>query len=200
MQIRHSTRQAGKTIPAVEDETQLTEHDSPSKGGATEEYQQPPYQLATWSTIGAAVLGVLLLFSARCELGPTSSREYAGRILAAEPEPVLLPPPEMDDEYFPCGDCHEGEPANREVREFEDEHEDIRLAHGTLWCLHCHDGVDNDHLRLADDQFIEFEESWRLCTQCHGKKLGDWRLGIHGKRTGHWYGPRTAGRSTSSRR
>jgi hypothetical protein len=35
---------------------------------------------------------------------------------------------------------------------------------------------------------VEFEESWRLCTQCHGKKLADWRAGVHGKRTGNWRG------------
>jgi hypothetical protein len=27
-----------------------------------------------------------------------------------------------------------------------------------------------------------------LCTQCHAKKLPDWRAGVHGKRTGHWRG------------
>jgi hypothetical protein len=27
-----------------------------------------------------------------------------------------------------------------------------------------------------------------LCGQCHGPKLRDWKLGIHGKRTGSWSG------------
>jgi hypothetical protein len=27
-----------------------------------------------------------------------------------------------------------------------------------------------------------------LCTQCHAKKLPEWRAGVHGKQTGHWRG------------
>ena len=33
-----------------------------------------------------------------------------------------------------------------------------------------------------------FEESYRLCGQCHGEKLRDWRAGVHGRRTGQWNG------------
>ena len=29
------------------------------------------------------------------------------------------------------------------------------------------------------------------CGQCHGDKYRDWRVGIHGKRVGHWDGART---------
>jgi len=50
--------------------------------------------------------------------------------------------------------------------------------------------LDGDELHLADDSRIGFEESWRLCTQCHGVKLADWRAGVHGKRTGSWWGPK----------
>jgi hypothetical protein len=97
----------------------------------------------------------------------------------------------MSDDYFPCSDCHEDEPTDRTVRELEDEHEDLVLAHGKeFWCLHCHDVDQRDRLHLADETPVEFEESWRLCTQCHGKKLADWRAGVHGKRTGHWWGPK----------
>jgi hypothetical protein len=96
----------------------------------------------------------------------------------------------MDDEYFPCSDCHGEEPTNRTVRALEDDHEDLELAHGELWCLHCHNVDDRDQLRLADDLLIRFEESWRLCTQCHANRLADWRAGVHGKRTGYWWGPK----------
>ena len=43
-------------------------------------------------------------------------------------------------------------------------------------------------MRLVNGEAIAFEESYRLCGQCHGPKLRDWRLGLHGKRTGHWRG------------
>jgi hypothetical protein len=142
----------------------------------------------TWVLLGVAALGVMGLFAIRCEHGPETSRAYASRTLPPEPTPVLLPPPPMDDEYFPCSDCHEGEPTNRVRRELEDEHDDIELTHGDLWCLSCHNGDDSDRLILSDHTPVDFEESWRLCTQCHGKKLPDWRAGVHGKRTGSWWG------------
>jgi hypothetical protein len=96
----------------------------------------------------------------------------------------------MDEEVCPCSDCHEGEKVDRRPRDREDDHDELELAHGDLWCLSCHDGEDSDTLQLADATSVGFDESWRLCTQCHGEKLPDWRAGVHGKRTGHWWGPK----------
>jgi hypothetical protein len=101
----------------------------------------------------------------------------------------LLPPPPIDDEYFPCEDCHEDEPADREVREL-DEHDEVELEHGDLWCLDCHQEDQRDLLHLSDASPVEMSESWRLCTRCHAKKIPDWRAGVHGKRTGYWWGPK----------
>lgn len=154
------------------------------------ERRPEPYELATWLVLGAAVMGVLGLFSVRSSLGPEGARAYASRSLPPEPDPVLRPAPPVDEEYFPCTDCHEDEPTDRTVRQLEDEHEDLELAHGDLWCLHCHDADRRDRLHLADGQRVDFEASWKLCTQCHGKKLADWRAGVHGKRLGHWWGPK----------
>ncbi len=145
-------------------------------------------QLATWSVLGGAVVLVVALIGVRLEHQPDTSRDYPSRPLIADGEVVLLSSEELDDEYYPCSDCHEGEPTNRTVRGLEDEHEDHELAHGDLWCLSCHDADDRDSLHLADLTLVDFDESWRLCTQCHGDKLADWRAGIHGKRTGHWRG------------
>ena len=35
---------------------------------------------------------------------------------------------------------------------------------------------------------MPFEESYRLCGQCHGEKYRDWRAGVHGRRVGQWNG------------
>jgi hypothetical protein len=153
-------------------------------------YQQPPHQLATWVALGAVFVLVLGLLAVRLPNQPETSRAYASRSLPSEPPPLLLPAPEMSDGYFPCSDCHEDEPVNREVRVLEEDHEEMDFQHGHLWCLHCHDADDSDRLRLSDETLIEFEESWRLCTQCHAKKLAEWRMGVHGKRTGYWWGPK----------
>jgi hypothetical protein len=145
---------------------------------------------ATWFILGVAAMTVLGLFSVRCELGPNVAREYPSRMLPPQPKPVLLASPIPDEDYFPCSDCHELEDRNARRRELEDEHDELELAHGDLWCLSCHDAVDSDSFSLSDDTLVGFDESWRLCTQCHGKKLADWRAGVHGKRTGHWWGPK----------
>lgn len=148
------------------------------------------YRVETWAFLGSVVVGVLLLFSIRCAYGPQTAPDYGSRNLPPDVRPALLEPPPMDDEYFPCSDCHEDEPTDRTVRELEDEHENLELAHGERWCLDCHDADQRDQLHLADGRRVGFEESWRLCTQCHGTKLADWRAGVHGKRTGHWWGPK----------
>lgn len=147
-------------------------------------------QLATWTVLGVLLVGAVVLASSRCALGPQTPPHYESRSLPPEPAPVLLAAPEPDENYYPCSDCHEDEPTDRTVRELEYEHEDIELDHGNLWCLHCHEADDRDVLHLADDRTAPFEESWRLCTQCHGQKLADWRAGVHGKRVGHWWGPK----------
>ena len=100
------------------------------------------------------------------------------------------PPPPFSYGIFPCSDCHEDMEVNYQVRQLEDEHEDIRLNHGPRerWCFDCHNPEDRDVLRLASGQTIPFTESYRLCGQCHGPKLRDWRAGVHGKRTGRWDG------------
>ncbi len=161
-------------------------HASDALGGAA----RPGHQLATWVALGAALVGVLLLASVRSAHGPQTHPDYPSRNLPPEPQALLLPPSPADDEYFPCSDCHEGEPTNRTVRELEDDHEDLEIAHGEIWCLDCHAAEQRDLLHLANEATVEFADSWRLCTQCHGSKLADWRAGVHGKRTGHWWGPK----------
>jgi hypothetical protein len=136
--------------------------------------------------LGVAVIGIALISQGGEGRG---DREYPSRPLGPEPEPVLLPPPPVDDEYFPCEDCHEGELPDPLVREL-DEHDYIELKHGDLWCLDCHDVAQRDLLHLSDASPVQMEESWRLCTRCHAKKIPDWRAGVHGKRTGYWRGPK----------
>ncbi len=101
-----------------------------------------------------------------------------------------VPPPPFSEDIFPCSDCHADMEPNPERRELVDMHEDIVLDHaeGQRWCLDCHNLNDRDTLRLVSGEVIPFTESYRLCGQCHGDKLRDWKVGIHGKRTGYWNG------------
>ncbi len=103
------------------------------------------------------------------------------------------PPPFSEEGIFPCSECHADMEVNRERRELEDFHDDIHLEHGPAdrWCFDCHNPDDRDSLRLVNDTLIGFDESYRLCGQCHGTIYRDWREGIHGRRVGYWNGAKS---------
>jgi hypothetical protein len=111
-----------------------------------------------------------------------------------EPSTFVVPPPPFSDEgLFPCSACHadlEPDPTPRKMEYF---HEDIELKHGddSRWCFDCHNADDRDHLRLVSGELIDFDESYRLCGQCHGTIYRDWREGIHGRRRGYWNGAKS---------
>ena len=105
-----------------------------------------------------------------------------------------VPPPSLAyEDFFPCSDCHDEMEVNLERRQLEEMHDDIELDHGPndRWCFDCHNPDDRDSLRLANGTLIGFDESYRLCGQCHGTIFRDWREGIHGRREGYWNGAKS---------
>jgi hypothetical protein len=110
----------------------------------------------------------------------------------ASPLGVQVPPPPFSEGIFPCSDCHNDTdlPSNPVRRQLVDAHDDIVLTHDQehRWCLDCHDASNRDQLHLAGGEGVPFEESYRLCGQCHGEKYRDWRVGVHGRRVGQWNG------------
>jgi hypothetical protein len=107
----------------------------------------------------------------------------------AKPKPVTLMARcvachEEKSKPVKCATCHR-EP-------LEKAHANVVLHHAEeqRGCLDCHDKDDRDHLRLANGTRISFEESFKLCGQCHGTQYRDWKIGLHGKRTGEWNGRR----------
>lgn len=97
-----------------------------------------------------------------------------------------------EEDIFPCSDCHADEETNTRRRKLVDMHEEISASfnHDSVnrWCLDCHNADDRDYLHLANGKLIPFKESEKLCGQCHGDKYRDWKVGVHGKRTGNWNG------------
>ena len=134
-------------------------------------------------------------------LAQTAEPERAGALAgsapqAARPRPeehLEVPPPQFSEGIFPCSSCHASMTPNRTRRVLSDMHTDIVLKHDEehRWCLDCHDADNRDFLHLASGERVPFEESYRLCGQCHGEKLRDWRAGVHGRRTGEWNGHKT---------
>jgi hypothetical protein len=133
-----------------------------------------------------AALALAALAAAAAPEGPAGA--------PAPPSPAedfQVPPPPLTEGIFPCSQCHNADlPPNRQRRTLVDMHDDIVLRHDEehRWCLDCHNPDDRDRLRLAGGQRIDFSESYLLCGQCHGDKLRDWKVGVHGKRTGSWNG------------
>lgn len=114
------------------------------------------------------------------------------KIKNERPAEYAVEAPPLSDGIFPCTDCHnysEPNPARRKLVEW---HDDISAAFDhdseNRWCLDCHDLINRDSLKLASGKLLDFRESYKLCGQCHGDKLRDWKAGVHGKRTGEWNG------------
>jgi hypothetical protein len=112
------------------------------------------------------------------------------RAASAPEKQFAVPAPPFTPGIFPCSECHKEMKPNPARRELKDEHTGIVLNHaqGQRWCLDCHDISNRDKLRLVSGEKIGFDESFRLCGQCHGDKYRDWKVGVHGKRTGMWNG------------
>jgi len=138
--------------------------------------------------LGLAVLlfSFLLLTGYQAVASNRILQQTAGK----EQVDIQVPPPPLSEDIYPCTMCHADMEVNLERRELVDFHEDIVLKHDeeNRWCMDCHDANNRDFLHSASGQLISFEESYKLCGQCHGPKLRDWKVGIHGKRTGSWNG------------
>ena len=106
-----------------------------------------------------------------------------------------MTPPPFSPDIFPCSYCHADLKPNPVKRDLVDMHDSISgiFNHDkeNRWCLDCHDANNRDFLKLASGKLLDFKESYKLCGQCHGDKLRDWKVGVHGKRTGNWNGKKT---------
>ncbi|MBI5049759.1 MAG: hypothetical protein HZC11_02505 [Nitrospirae bacterium] len=95
---------------------------------------------------------------------------------------------------FPCSECHNADlppdPARRELAEPHDETPGKFMNHdsGNRWCLDCHNTGNRDKLRLLNGKLAGFNEYYKVCEQCHRRIYREWKMGVHGKRTGYWNG------------
>lgn len=122
---------------------------------------------------------------------PGNEQQPAYDIRNRAPEKVFpVPRPPFSEGIFPCSQCHKYMEPNPKRRVLTEYHTGIVLHHaeGERWCTDCHNLADRDKLRLVSGELIDFTQSYRLCGQCHGDKFRDWKVGVHGKRTGYWNG------------
>ncbi len=131
---------------------------------------------------------IIVLFIG-CNESKTTKKEVQNEKESSQEIAVSAPP--FSDGIFPCTECHAELEVITERRELY-MHEEITSVFDhdeeNRWCLDCHDANSRDSLRLASGKLLDFRESYKLCGQCHGDKLRDWKVGVHGKRTGEWNG------------
>jgi len=97
-------------------------------------------------------------------------------------------------EITSCTECHDEEwETNPERRDLDEPHDEIPgkfVNHDSenRWCLDCHSEKNRDKFRLMNGKLIGFNEYYILCSQCHKRIYREWKMGVHGKRTGYWNG------------
>jgi hypothetical protein len=119
---------------------------------------------------------------------PPANAEHAATV----PSPITLEPRTPLLVAYPCSRCHANQKPNPERRVLVKFHvlRNTELHHGDSqkWCYHCHSIENIDRLVLPSGTLVEFDEAPKLCGSCHGDKLRDWNLQVHGKTMGHWQG------------
>ena len=139
--------------------------------------------------LSAVALGSTVFFTA-----PVAADEE--KIAAAKAAMTVRPRLDVLEEHgnYPCTECHDNETqkANPSERELEDEHEDVSLRHGgdRFWCLTCHNQESRDSLIDLKGRKVSFDDSYKVCMQCHSSRTEDFYRGGHGKRLANWAGER----------
>jgi hypothetical protein len=118
---------------------------------------------------------------------PVRAATARGETAAEAPKFKVVPRLDRIRNY-PCTKCHDNKFVDRRVRELQDEHTKVVFEHGggRFWCYDaCHKGTDMDNLVSLRGRTVSYDESYKLCSQCHFQRL-DWYFGGHGKRQGAW--------------
>lgn len=145
------------------------------------------------------IFSILSMFIFIFLMGCNQSASYKEFLLSkSEPhneddqsKEIAVSAPPFSEDIFPCSECHddqETDPQRRILGMHEEIDESFNHDNENRWCLDCHDATKRDFLRTASGNLLDFKESYKLCGQCHGDKLRDWKVGVHGKRTGEWNG------------
>lgn len=84
---------------------------------------------------------------------------------------------------FDCDFCHvNGEAPNEMVPHSTSlEYHDKLVFRNQTGCFICHDYYQRSKLKLMSGELAPFEESPKLCYQCHQKRYDTWFNGDHGK-------------------
>jgi formate-dependent nitrite reductase cytochrome c552 subunit len=105
--------------------------------------------------------------------------------------PTAMRTREVED--HPCASCHLDRKVVMAEKRAADAHQDIQPVHPKATgsrCATCHASENVELLALKSGERATFDESYRLCGQCHFQQAEAWSAGAHGKRLDGWAGER----------
>jgi hypothetical protein len=140
----------------------------------------PAAMLMASSTAGCSRASAGSSPGAEAPASPPSSKQ----VLVFTPRTLAL-------EDFPCSQCHNKiEGAENPAGPVSSPHRGLLFDHmpAAKKCDQCHALNDMDSLQLIDGNRVSFDDSARLCGQCHMQRFKDWQIGAHGKRVGNFMG------------
>lgn len=133
--------------------------------------------------------------------GNTSSEVYNEAIKKVEVIEgefhFLIPERKSQLTSFKCTECHSEPLAKLKEHKVGQKaaHWNIKLDHAgpvTMNCTTCHNENNFDNLKSVTSGTIDFNFSYKLCSQCHQEQFKDWKGGAHGKQIGGWAPPRVS--------
>ncbi len=108
----------------------------------------------------------------------------------------LIPERKSKITSYACTECHSKPLSDMQnTEEAKKAHWDIKLTHAdlnTMNCITCHNGADMNNLQSLTGSSIDFNRSYKLCSQCHSRQFEDWKGGAHGKKVAGWAPPRAS--------
>lgn len=137
---------------------------------------------------GGMALAVAMLSTVVLAEGDESSAEPEAAEPARPAATVTVNQRAAGLRNYPCSQCHDKIELQKPTTPPRAPHNLMTFKHmpGIEMCVQCHVRDDMDHLQLFTEEKISFDESDRICGQCHPEKHHDWTLGIHGKVVGSW--------------
>jgi hypothetical protein len=128
-----------------------------------------------------------------------SSKPFFGDIdlikISEDGQSFLIPERKGKIKSYACIECHTKPLKQMQSKDLKKAHWNISIKHAnanTMNCITCHDGTNMDDLHSLTGSKIDFNKSYKLCSQCHTKQFKDWKGGAHGKQIGGWAPPRAS--------
>ncbi|MFY0686013.1 MAG: hypothetical protein JXQ90_02550 [Cyclobacteriaceae bacterium] len=109
----------------------------------------------------------------------------------------LIPERAKEITSHPCSNCHDQdiETLKAENKGAKGAHWHVEIVHAdfaTMNCATCHNMDRPDVLTSLSGKPIDFNHSYKQCSQCHSTQYKDWKGGAHGKSLAGWVPPRVS--------